>query len=307
MTSERFRFGLFEFNAGSHELRREGALVRLQLQPGQVLASLLENAGNVVSRDDLRRTVWHDDTFVDFERGLNFCIAQIRAAINDDAASPRFIRTIPKRGYQFIAPLERLAAAAPLPATQLESGNGRKSPAKPAVVRNAIALGFVLLLALSAVGYWWKTRAAANSIPIVAVVRFDNETGDPQATRLSDALTDVVVADLTTAGDGHYRVIGNARMLRRPREERDLRAIASSLGASYVVLGQVQRSADRTRILAHLIHLPEQTHVWVARIDRDTGDALAFESQVAQQITDQFSPKIAARITSRALPAGASR
>src|SRR5215469_12901253 len=99
-----YRFGLFEFDAGTRELRRDGVLVRLQAQPALVLASLVAHAGEVVSRDELHQVVWHADTFVDFERGLNFCVAQIRAALDDDASVPRFIRTIPKRGYQFIAP-----------------------------------------------------------------------------------------------------------------------------------------------------------------------------------------------------------
>src|SRR5437660_2952088 len=107
MSAEQFRFGVFEFHRASRELRRHGMLVRLQAQPAQVLACLLERAGEVVSREELRQAVWQEGTFVDFERGLNFCIAQIRAALNDNAAEPRYVRTIPKRGYQFIAPVTR--------------------------------------------------------------------------------------------------------------------------------------------------------------------------------------------------------
>src|SRR5205085_9698380 len=111
------------------DLRREGTSVRLQSQPAQVLACLLERAGEVVSREDLRRTVWRDDTFVDFERGLNFCIAQIRLALYDDAVSPRFIRTIPKRGYQFIAPVQPVIDAVQSEGTEsiAESKNFRVS------------------------------------------------------------------------------------------------------------------------------------------------------------------------------------
>src|SRR5205809_605279 len=95
MAGIRYRFGLFEFDRAHNDLRREGMSVRLQAQPAQVLACLLENAGTIVSREQLRHAVWKDDTFVDFERGLNFCIAQIRSALDDEAASPRFVRTIP--------------------------------------------------------------------------------------------------------------------------------------------------------------------------------------------------------------------
>ena len=120
MKSDRFRFGIFEFSATDRELRRDGQLVRLQAQPAQVLGCLIQHAGQVVSREQLQREVWGEDTFVDFDRGLNFCMAQIRSALDDDATAPRFIRTIPKRGYQFIAAVAMAANAAAEPAEPLE-------------------------------------------------------------------------------------------------------------------------------------------------------------------------------------------
>jgi DNA-binding winged helix-turn-helix (wHTH) protein len=124
MDSRRFRFGLFEFDAAALELRREGVLVRLQSQPAQVLASLVERADQVVSRDDLRKAIWGDETFVDFERGLNFCISQIRSALKDDSADPTYIRTVPKSGYQFIAPVQRIPCAR----TEVSKGGSRAAP-----------------------------------------------------------------------------------------------------------------------------------------------------------------------------------
>jgi len=125
MDSRRFRFGLFEFDAAIFELRLEGALVRLQSQPAQVLACLVERADQVVSRDDLRKAVWGEETFVDFERGLNFCISQIRSALKDDPANPTYIRTVPKSGYQFIAPVQHIPTQAP------ESPKKRSRAAQP--------------------------------------------------------------------------------------------------------------------------------------------------------------------------------
>jgi DNA-binding winged helix-turn-helix (wHTH) protein/TolB-like protein len=286
---ERFRFGLFEFDPATKELRREGVLVRLQSQPAQMLACLLEHPSEVVSREDLRKAVWRNDTFVDFERGLNFCVAQIRAALDDSATEPRFIRTIPKRGYQFIAPVARNGTPQPTQETRFAS-----VPAKVAT-KKLVALGLAACFVLAAVfaaGYRFRTRAAAPESPIVAVMRFDNETGDPEMSRFSDALSDLLVAELTAKGDGNYRVIGNARILRLPRDQRDLNAVGSALGASYVVLGQVQRNGDQTRVLAHLIHLPEQAHVWVTRFDHGIDDPLALEAQVAQMVASEFSGRI---------------
>ena len=281
-----FRFGIFEFDRSSRELRRDGALVRLQSQPAQVLGCLLEHAGQVVSREELRQAVWQDHTFVDFERGLNFCVAQIRTALNDSATEPRYVRTIPKRGYQFIAAVATKLSEEP-PLLPLHTS------ARLRVRTVATFLACCLLLvAMFVAGYWAKRRSEVDKTPIVAVLRFDNETGDPDMTRFSDAVTDMLVTELTAKGDGNYRVIGNARELRVPRQQRDLKAVTSSLGASYVVLGQVQRNGDQTRILAHLIHLPEQTHVWVTRIEQNLDNPLTLESRVAQTVADQFSPRI---------------
>src|SRR5438067_511426 len=103
--SSRVRFGVCDFDPTTRELRRDGFPVRLQAQPAQVLELLVREAGDLVSRESLRQAVWGTETFVDFDRGLNFCIAQIRSALGDSADSPRFIRTVPKKGYQFIAPV----------------------------------------------------------------------------------------------------------------------------------------------------------------------------------------------------------
>jgi DNA-binding winged helix-turn-helix (wHTH) protein/TolB-like protein len=298
MAYERFRFGLFEFNATTRELRREGALVRLQAQPAQLLACLIARAGQTVSRDELRKALWGDDTFVDFDRGLNFCIAQIRSALRDDSTEPIYIRTIPKSGYQFIAPAERVAEHLPE-----ENGTGAPKVSEGAQGRRrtvALASAAGILLALVfAVGYrvaGYRFRSSPNSVPapIIAVLRFDNETGNPQVTGFSDGLTDTVVEQLTSLSNGRYQVIGNAQILRQPRDQRDLKAIASSLHAGYVVLGQIQLNNGQVRILAHLIRLPEQTHLWVVRSEGALTDPLRIESEVAGKIALEFSPRISA-------------
>jgi DNA-binding winged helix-turn-helix (wHTH) protein len=132
LESERFRFGLFEFSTATRELRREGVLIRLQSQPAQVLACLIERACQVVSREELRKILCGGETFVDFDGGLNFCISQIRSALRDESMQPTYIRTIPKHGYQFIAPVERVSERAP---------GGRKTvPARSGVNVRAVVL-----------------------------------------------------------------------------------------------------------------------------------------------------------------------
>lgn len=288
MQSARFHFGVFEFDIATRQLLRDGVSIPLQAQPAQVLGCLLQKPGQVVSRDDLRRAVW-GDTFVDFDLGLNFCISQIRSALRDDSTQPVYIRTIPKLGYQFIAPVERIPDSTaqrqePLPA--MRGGAARKS-----LLALLVGLSAVLVFAA---GYSLRAGQKGKQLPIVAVLRFDNETGDPEMLRFCDGLTDNTVEQLTLQSRGRYSVIGNAQILRRPRDERDLNAIAASLHASYVVLGQVQGHEGQLRILAHLIHLPEQTHIWVARMDRTLVDPLSFESDAAQKIANDFSGRVSA-------------
>lgn len=272
--------------------------MRLQSQPARVLGCLLQRAGQVVSREQLQREVWGESTFVDFDHGLNFCMAQIRSALDDDPAAPRFIRTIPKRGYQFVAPVEWVAKSAGESA-QVVTG-GRKI--SPALLITGVFVSIMLLGITFAAGYRLKTQQAGNKLPVVAVVRFDNETANPDMTRFSDGLTDSVVERLTSLSQGQYKVIGNAQILRRPREERDLKSIASTLGAGYVVLGQVQRNGSQTRILAHLIRLTDQTHIWVVRVDRTLDDPLQVESEVAQKVAAEFSARVAKDASGSALP-----
>jgi DNA-binding winged helix-turn-helix (wHTH) protein/TolB-like protein len=301
MNSGRFRFGLFEFDVATRELRRDGVLRRLQAQPAQVLSCLIQRAGQTVSREDLRKSLWGEDTFVDFDRGLNFCMSQIRSALDDDSTTPRYIRTLPRQGYQFIAPIEQMLG----PSSSAERGlvTARSFPANKFVWA---AVGLCLLLGVSAPAWWFLRSHPSKPSPTVAVVRFDNETNDVGMSRFSDGLTDNVVEQLTSQSNGRYSVIGNARILRLPRDQRDLNAISSALHAGYVVLGQVQGSGTKTRILAHLIRLPDETHLWVARMDRSLDDPLSVEAEAAQKIAAEFSERLIKDSSGSPLPPVAS-
>lgn len=304
VTTGQFRFGLFEFDVERLELRRQGSVVHLQSQPSRVLAVLIQNSDRAVSREELRGAIWGQETFVDFERGLNFCISQIRFALGDDSTRPIFIRTFPKQGYQFIAPVERF------PREPAAVENRKATPTGGTVKqRAAMAALVVVLLTVGSLAaeHWLRSRPGSKQPPVVAVVRFDNETDDANLTRFSDGLTDNVVERLTSLSDGRYGVIGNGRILRLPREQRDLKAIGDSLHAKYVVLGQVQSDGSQTRILAHLIRMPDQTHLWVVRADRTLTDPLGVESEVAQRIADQFSQRVAADASGNPLPPATSR
>jgi DNA-binding winged helix-turn-helix (wHTH) protein/TolB-like protein len=276
-----YRFGPFEFDAASGELRQEGASVRLQAQPAHVLGLLLAHAGEVVTRDALRNAVWGPGTFVDFDKGLNFAIAQVRAALGDSAEAPTYVRTLPKRGYQFIAPVEPAPVVQPFTAAPT---GGLPARLKAYATKRALFAAGIFLTAFVAV-YTWRATA---SPPTLAVVAFDNETGQTDLDGYAQGITDALVAELTARGVGRISVIGNAAVLRTRRPFRDLLSIAQSLHARYVVIGQLQRDGDRVRLLAHLIRLPEQTHVWVTRIERLAADPPMLAADAARRISEEF-------------------
>ncbi|MGJ5813397.1 winged helix-turn-helix domain-containing protein [Paludibaculum fermentans] len=275
MPTPRLSFGPFEFDSPTRELRREGELVRLQAQPSQVLAALLAQPGEVVSRETLRQAVWGAGTHVDFESGLNFCIAQIRSALGDSAEAPVYIRTIPKRGYQFIGPVTSLQA---LP--------------KPPVPSRRALIPVLGAGALAAAGWYAWSRIPPKPVRI-AVARFQNQSGDPTLDHFTEGLSDALTAELTTAAPGVLAVIGNAPILRQPRGFQDLVRISTELQAGLVVLGQVQRQAGQGRVLLHLIRMPDQAHLWVTRVDNpDFSSALQTQSAIARRATREFLAKL---------------
>jgi DNA-binding winged helix-turn-helix (wHTH) protein/TolB-like protein len=271
----RYRFGTFDFDSDTADLRREGTPVRLQAQPGQVLAILLEHAGDIVTRETLQQTVWADGTQVDFERGLNYCIAQVRSALGDSADSPRFVRTIPKKGYQFIAPVERVIEATVQP------------PSKPKTARwmwPVLAGAAVLALA----GFALANRFE-HHVPVIAVCLFDNETGDRKFDQIAIGFSDAVTVELASEGAQRVKVIGNAEILRTPRSERKLTEISKALGADFVIIGQIKKDATQFRILGHLLRMPGQTHASVERLDASQLDnPLADEAEFAHRAAQRF-------------------
>jgi DNA-binding winged helix-turn-helix (wHTH) protein/TolB-like protein len=275
----RIRFGAFDFDLQTRELRRDGVPVRLQPQPAQVLAVLLSRPGEIVTRDELRAAIWAE-TFIDFDRGLNFCVSQIRQALGDSSESPRYVKTLPKRGYQFIAPIAPIAPLAPIatpPVAQPASPNRRRT----------LILVLAAILAALAVFLYIRTHPGPSR---VAVARFDNQTGDRGFDRFADTLTDAVIVELTASGENRLAVIGNAAILRQPPPQRDLLAVHDALHADYILLGSLQRDPDGIQVFVQLITLPAQVHVKVARIRTAESDALRAQANLTQQIVQALTP-----------------
>ena len=267
-----YRFGVFEFDAISGELRKGGRLVSLEPQPSKALALLLAKGGDVVSREDLRDAVWGQETHVDFDRGLAYCLSQIRAALGDSGENPRFVQTIPKRGYKFIAPV----------ATETPQAESRKPTAgSPRTFILAAAAFLVIAAAVSALFFW--TLTSNNSVTVIAVSVFDNETGQPEYDRPVAGLSDLVVERLSKLDPMRISVIGNAAALRQPRNIRNLKAVAANVKADYVLLGQLQRGEDGLRFITHFIRLKDETHLKANRLAVADANLRGLETAVVDE------------------------
>ena len=287
------RFGLFAFDTAAGTLTRDGVPVRLQPQPARVLTLLVERAGETVTRDELRAAVWGEATYVDFERGLNFCVAQIRSALGDSAESPRFIETLPRRGYRFIAPVHRPAERVPADAALAANG---VQPRTRWPRRSMVALLASLAAGLAAaLAVWLQVSPQPDARRVrIAVVPFDNETSAAEYDRIASGVADATIARLATADRvKRIAVIGNAAVLRRPRAFRDLKAIGEELQAEYVVLAQVKSEGGRVRLIAHLIRTSDQAHVWANTFDRPSF-GLDVQSELAESIAAAVDAKVAA-------------
>jgi DNA-binding winged helix-turn-helix (wHTH) protein/TolB-like protein len=295
--SARLTFGPFSFEPASGTLRRQGIAVPLQPQPAKVLTILIERGGEVVSRDQLRQLIWPEGTYVDFERGLNFSIARIRAALNDSADSPHYIETLPKRGYRFIGPVTRdtqddqSLSAPPAPSVAAEAPKQTPAP-EPAPRRSWVRAGAVagviaLLGVVAAVRY-----SRGPGLPVVAVVSFDNETGQDTYDDVAVAIADQTVVRLATPGRmKKLRVIGNAAALRKPRAFRDIKTIGEAVKAKYVVLAQMKIDSQKVRVIAHLIRISDETHVWADSFDRQ-GFSLDAQMDIAETIARAVEARI---------------
>jgi DNA-binding winged helix-turn-helix (wHTH) protein/TolB-like protein len=283
MTSGRVRFGDIEADLDSGELRRAGVDVPIQDLPFRLLAALLERPGQIVSRADLTARLWGSETFVDAAAGLNTAVAKLRDALDDNAERPRFIETVPKRGYRFIAPVE--AAAAP-PASVDQAVSAPRAapssrPGRVGLIAAAAALLFVLVAAFQLRAELGRVRADRDHTR-VAVVLFDNETGRPEMSRFAQGMTDAVVTELTA--EPRLAVIGNAAVLRTERPFRDIAKVRDAVRADYVVIGQVQRRDDETIVRAHLIRAKDEAHVWVDVAEWSSDSEAAFQRVVAGRI-----------------------
>ncbi|MBI3451199.1 MAG: winged helix-turn-helix domain-containing protein [Acidobacteria bacterium] len=285
------RFGSFELDVRSGELRREGSVVRLQGQPIELLSLLAERAGEVVTREEIQRRVWKNGTFVDFEQGINACVRQIRAAIGDPFEAPRFIQTLPRRGYRFIAPVARVG---PPPSAAVAAPVAASRPQRPRLA-GSIAAGLLLVATVAAIGWSRASRVAAASpggAPVVIVLPYRNLSGDPSQGFVCDGLTEELITQLSRRYGRELGVIARTTTMTYRDSTKSAREIAAEVGAGYVLEGSVRAERDRVRITSQLIRAVDEVHLWAGNHDRRLGDTLALESEVSAQIARALALRI---------------
>lgn len=302
-------FGTFDLDLRSGELRKHGLKIRLPNQSFQVLARLLERPGEIVSREELRQTLWTDDTFVDFEVGLSSAVKKLRDALGDSADNARFIETLPRRGYRFIAPVNRTldapsivipgALESPKPevaADQVSTASVAESLAtrQPLSLRVAAIL-LALFTGLSIVSYpAVRHRIAADAKPMsirsIAVLPLANLTGDPGQEYFVDGMTDDLITELAQVSDA--RVISRTSAMRYKEVRKAAPQIGQELNVDAIVEGTVARSGSRVRINAQLIDAKNDRHIWAGHYERDANDIVALQADLARAIAEAIAAKV---------------
>lgn len=298
------RFGGFEIDPRSRELRRKGYRVRLQDQPLEVLLMLLERRGEVVTREELKRRLWPAETFVDSDDGLNGAIRKLREALGDSAETPLYVETIPRRGYRFIGTIEEEPL---VPSGQAESGStSSASPAasapSPADAGSKRAQLWWLLAAAAIItaavtlpawmGFRPHRASTGNpaAITSLAVLPFSNVSGDPSQEYFSDAMTDEMTSEL--AKIGALRVISRTSAMHYKGTSPIVPQIARELNVDGLIEGSVLRTGNRVRITVQLIDARSDRHIWSESYERDLGDILALQRDLSHTIADQVRAAI---------------
>ena len=269
------RFGSYEVDLRAGELHKRGLKIRLQEKPFQILATLLEHPGELVTREELQRKLWPPDTFVDFDGSLNAAVGKLREALSDSAENPRFVETLPRRGYRFVAVVGK-SGISPEAAT-----DGRALLQSPADGRGA---------AKTEVGVEPAEHDSAPHEKSVAVLPFENISPDSEQEYFCDGITEELINALTQV-EG-LRVVARTSAFAFKGQHRDVRGIGEELNVRTVVEGSVRKAGDRLRITAQLINAPSGFHLWSQRYDRKLQDVFAIQEEISQSIVKALSIRL---------------
>jgi TolB-like protein/DNA-binding winged helix-turn-helix (wHTH) protein/Flp pilus assembly protein TadD len=296
--SETISFGEFQANLHSRELSRHGLRVRLPDQAFQVLAMLLEHPGKLVTREEIQKCLWPADTFVDFDHGLNNAVNRLREALEDSAGVPRFVETLPRRGYRFIGDINSAPRPEGIPDSVKVQAEAPPLPPKSTQKLSSLRVWIWVAAAVCAVlliVLWLRPHDRDNATPIrsLVVLPLDNLSGDPSQEYLADGITDALITDL--ANIRSLRLVSRTSAMHYKGSRKPLSEIARELDVDAVVEGSVARSGSRVRVNVQLIQSANDRHLWAKGYEQELGDIMELQNRLAvaisQELTVRLSPE----------------
>jgi TolB-like protein/DNA-binding winged helix-turn-helix (wHTH) protein/Flp pilus assembly protein TadD len=292
-------FGAYQFNPYSGELRKEGMRVRLEGQPLAILQVLLERPGELVTREELKKKLWPGDTFVDFEHSLNAAVKRLRAALSDSADQPRYIETLARRGYRFVAPVSGAGAD---PESEKAVTVQVESPVQPQARFHGrrfwlIAATAICVIWITVLGWrLGRNRPATSAVPPVrslAVLPLENLSGDPSQEYLADGMTEELIGRL--ANIHGLRVISRTSAMHFKNTQLSVPEIAKTLGVDAIVEGSIIREGGEVRVHAQLIRGATDEHIWTGEYQREYRSLLALQDEVARNIAERIEISLTAQ------------
>lgn len=303
MPEELIRFEDFELSRGAFELRRKGRAVRLERIPLELLFLLVERRGLLVGREEILDRVWGKNVFVDTDNSINTAVRKIRQALGDDPENPRFVQTVPGKGYRFAA---KVIVAEPAPVTPRAitspKAEGPGSGAKPRARKPTLWLGLAAALLVAAAGAYFLLKRASKPAParaVLVVLPFVNLSGDTQQDYLADGMTEEMITQLGNLDPEHLGVIARTSSMQYKNTQKRAGQIAEELGVNYLLEGSVRREGTRVRVTAQLIRANDETHLWAGDFDQELRDVLRLQSDVALAISNKVELNLGAEVRKR--------
>jgi TolB-like protein/DNA-binding winged helix-turn-helix (wHTH) protein/Flp pilus assembly protein TadD len=288
MPGASLKFDDVELDLGSYHLRRNGSVIKLERIPMELLILLASRNGQLVSREEIIEKLWGKDVFVDSEHGVNTAIRKIRNALQDDPEKPRFIETVVGKGYRFVAPLVTPREEV-LPAGAIR----RRFGSKKFILIGTCLMAVVTAAAYVGLRYFWPAGISQGGRTMLAVMPFENLTGDPDQDYFSDGLTEEMITQLGRLDPRQLGVIARTSAMSYKHSSKAVDQIGRELGVNYILEGSARREGGRVRIAAQLIQVRDQSHVWAAEYDREIQSVLQLQSEVANAIGNEVRLKLA--------------
>jgi TolB-like protein/DNA-binding winged helix-turn-helix (wHTH) protein/Flp pilus assembly protein TadD len=291
-TQGSIRFGEdFELDLRTYELRRSDRVLKLERIPMELLLLLVEQRGQLVARDQIVERIWGKGVCLDTDNSINGAVRKIRQVLKDDPEHPRFVQTVTGRGYRFIAPLmERETEEGPVvppPRPASESPKNQPDRRWMAVLGLAVAVIAVVGVYLG----WLHLRPPSQPSarrPMLAVLPFENLTGDARQDYFSDGLTEEMISQLGRLNPERLGVIARTSVMHYKNSQSSLDQIGRELGVQYILEGSVRRDSDKVRITAQLIQMKDQTHLWTRQYDRELKGLLVVQGEIAEEIAEEI-------------------